>query len=117
MPETTTTGTTQKPLKDKKKFKGGKQATQKGRPNKGGKDKRTEKAPVVVAEKFFTPAFLYISECCDVPAKKEPLVWSAKDKEDKKFSENHKGHFRCTKCGKPSKVRRIKNTEGVQIVL
>ena len=47
MSETTTTGTTQKPLK--KKFKGGKQATQKKRP----KDKRTEKAPVVVAVKMF----------------------------------------------------------------
>ena len=80
MPETTTTGTTQKPLK--KKFKGGKQATQKKRPAK--KDKRTEKAPVVVAVKTFTPAFLYISECCDVPGKKEPLVWSAKDKEENK---------------------------------
>ena len=111
MPETTTTGTTQKPLK--KKFKGGKQATQKKRP----KDKRTEKAPVVVAVKTFAPAFLYISECCDVPGKKEPLVWSAKDKEEKKFSENHKGSWRCGKCNKPTKVRRVKNTEGVQIVL
>jgi hypothetical protein len=111
MSETTTTGTTQNPLK--KKFKGGKQATQKKRP----KDKRTEKAPVVVAVKMFTPAFLYISECCDVPGKKEPLVWGAKDKEEKKFSENHKGSWRCGKCNKPTKVRRVKNTEGVQIVL
>ena len=113
MPETTTTGTTQKPLK--KKFKGGKQATQKKRPAK--KDKRTEKAPVVVAVNTFTPVFLYISECCDVPGKKEPLVWSAKDKEEKKFSENHKGSWRCGKCNKPTKVRRVKNTEGVQIAL
>jgi hypothetical protein len=111
MPETATTGTTQKPLK--KKFKGGKQATQKKRP----KDKRTEKAPVVVAVKMFTPAFLYVSECCNDLTKKEPLVWSAKGKEENKFSENHKGHFRCVKCGKPAKVKRVKNTEGVQIVL
>lgn len=113
MPETAPTGT--KPKLPKKQFKGGKQATQKKRPAK--KDKRTEKAPVVVAEKVITPAFLYISECCNVPGKKEPLAHSDKDKAEKKFSENHKGSWRCGKCNKPTKVSRVKNTEGVQIVL
>lgn len=94
----------------KKKFKGGKQATQKRKPG-------NVKAPAVVVPKSFIPAFLYISKCCEALGKKEPLVRSEKDKQENKKSENHMGKFRCSKCNTRSKFGRIKNKDGVSITL
>jgi hypothetical protein len=113
MSEIEQTVTTPAAKPSKSKFKGGKQATQKNRP----KSKTKENKPVSVAARVITPAFLYVSACCSALGTKEPLVWSEKDKEKKSFSENHKGSFRCSKCNKPTKVSRTKNTDGVQIAL
>lgn len=63
--------------------------------------------------KKLVPAFLYITECCGELGKKTPVVKRTQDEQKK--SPQNLGSFRCTKCGRPAKVNRQTNTEGVEI--
>lgn len=86
--------------------------------HKGTQRKKGKPAPKVPAgPKSIVPANLYVSDCCGALGKKTPLVWSPKDKEENKFSENHKGKFRCTACNQRSTFSRRKNSEGESIDL
>jgi hypothetical protein len=57
------------------------------------------------------PVNLYISQCCNSQAEKEPCERSKEDKAEKKFGEATLGTWRCPGCGKKCKVLRKKNLD------
>ncbi len=74
--------------------------------NKGG-----FKKPAPAAQKKIVPVNLYVTECCGVLATKEPCARKEEDKAENKLSQVSLGSFRCSKCGKPAKVSRKRNTD------
>jgi hypothetical protein len=54
------------------------------------------------------PVFLYLSQCCNSPAKKKPCERSKDDRRERKFSKSGLGHWRCIECSKACKVKRVK---------
>lgn len=65
--------------------------------------KKKDRKPRVV-----NAVFNYTSKCCEAPAKKPPVIRTPEDRRENKFSESNLGHWRCTKCGKATKVTRAK---------
>jgi hypothetical protein len=51
------------------------------------------------------PKFLYISDCCQVQATKEPCERSNDERKSKEYGEATLGKWRCGQCHKPCKVR------------
>lgn len=73
--------------------------------------KKGKKAAPVARVKRGEPVYLYLCDCHNERAKKNPCERSAADRAERKYSESTLGKWHCSVTGRKTKVKRVRNVK------